>query len=44
MVGQAPRVEVVEVEPVAEGEEGAAADAEAPTDGSAEASAATDGD
>jgi large subunit ribosomal protein L25 len=44
VIGQAPRVEVVEAEPVAEGEEGAAADAEAPTDASAEASVGTDGD
>jgi large subunit ribosomal protein L25 len=43
VVGQPPRVEVVEVEPVAEGEEGAA-DAEAPSDASAESSTGAEGD
>jgi large subunit ribosomal protein L25 len=42
VVGQPPRVEVVEVEPVAEGEEGAA-EGEVPTDASAEAATSADG-
>lgn len=43
VVGQAPRVEVVEAEPTAEGEEGAA-EAEGSSDASAEAGAGGDGD
>jgi len=43
VVGQPPRVEVVEVEPVAEGEEGAA-EAEAPSEASTESSTGAEGD